>query len=79
MHLLVQCSVAVKAWRESPWEIQLNLFPVVSTAELVSLILNADSTLNIGRDEVKAFVLNAAIVLLCWSLLDPSPGWLAED
>lgn len=25
LHLLVNCNVAVKAWRESPWAIQLNM------------------------------------------------------
>lgn len=63
IHLLVQCSVATIAWRESPWAVQVDRLGLDSPELLISTMLHADSVLHLAKDHLKAFALIATVVL----------------
>lgn len=63
IHLFVHCSVANIAWRESPGAVQIDMLSLDSTATLISTVLHADSVLHLDKDNLKAFALNATVVL----------------
>lgn len=58
----MHCRFADSAWRESLWAISLSRIPLVSPAELIDTILNADMVLGLDKKYLRAFALNAAIV-----------------
>lgn len=58
----MHCRFVDSAWRESLWAISLSRIPLVSPAELIDTILNADMVLGLDKKYLRAFALNAAIV-----------------
>ncbi|KAB1213575.1 hypothetical protein CJ030_MR5G010506 [Morella rubra] len=69
IHLLVRCSVACIAWRESPWAFPMDALNLGSTEALIGTVLNVDRVLNISKGQLHAFALNAAIIFDClWFL-----------
>lgn len=65
VHLLVCCSIAVIAWRESPWSSPMDFifFDGDGAANLIRAVLHADSVFHIHRRSLRAFALNAAVVM----------------
>lgn len=63
IHLIAFCDGAGQAWRGSMWLIQWERIPCSSPSELVSFIINVDRMLNLEKKFVRAFILNAAIMM----------------
>lgn len=62
-YLQIGCSVACIAWRESVWAFEMDSLHLNNAAELINIILNVDRVLNIHNSAMKAFALNAAIIM----------------
>lgn len=63
IHLLVRCSVASIAWRESSWAILMDALNLETSGELIKMVLLAESTIQINKGSLDAFVLNVVVVI----------------
>lgn len=52
LHLMVNCNVASRIWRESPWAVRMDCIPFASSTDLVYYILNVENLLNLEQRSV---------------------------
>lgn len=62
-HLFIYCSVASIAWRESLWAVQMDSILFSTLVELIKTIFQVDFAFNMKERNLRAFLLNAAIMM----------------
>lgn len=63
LHLFFRCSMACVVWRTFAWPVHMDSILLSNAAEMVGFLLNVGNDLNLDSSWVRAFVLNASIVL----------------